>query len=372
MTVSWIGPNISPRLIRRSALAVLLLGALALVAPTPAAAAEEAPAEARRSSERPLLWLVDGPTRLWIYGTLHTNDPRVLARPPAVDLAFRQSDGFFAEMDLDRDLLGALMQVASLPEGETLSALLAPALRKRLVARLEALGQSLATYEGLEPWVLWFTLHAAVQGEAGGEGMPLDWRLFQEAKRTGKTIGGLESALEQFAPFAAMEREQQVRLVERSLEKLEQATPDDPTTITPLERITRAWLAGDEIEIVELTRQLSGAGDELDAELSERLLDRRNERMAVRLAAISRVSRGRTLFVAVGAAHLAGPRGLLALLEAHGFEARRVIDVDEVRRLAPRSRPGAPCAPPPCPPPPPCRPRPRCGPFGLPLPPFVR
>ncbi|MCB9824274.1 MAG: TraB/GumN family protein [Planctomycetes bacterium] len=168
------------------------------------------PAKSPEPPARPLLWLVDGPARIWIYGTLHTNDPRVLARPAAVDLAFRQSDGFFAETDLDCDMLADLMKVAALPEGETLSALLAPTLRKRLVEHLDVMGQSLATYEALEPWVLWFTLQAAVQGEACGEGMPLDWRLFQQAKRTGKTIGGLESPTEQFAPFDAMTREQQV------------------------------------------------------------------------------------------------------------------------------------------------------------------
>lgn len=384
MTVSWFHARIG-RLPRGwSALAGLLAVLLGLAAPplvadeaagAPAAAPAEmapedgAPASKPEPPARPLLWLVDGPARLWIYGTLHTNDPRVLARPVAVDLAFRQSDGFFAETDLDCDMLADLMKVAALPEGETLSALLAPALRKRLVEHLDVMGQSLATYETLEPWVLWFTLHAAVQGEACGEGMPLDWRLFQQAKRSGKTIGGLESPTEQFAPFDAMTRDQQVRLVERSLDQLEQAKDGDAGSITPLERITRAWLAGDEDDVLALTQHVSGEGDELDAELAARLLDIRNERMALRLAALARISRGRTLFVAVGAAHLAGPKGLLALLEAHGFQPRRVTDVADVRALVPMVQPARPC--PPCPPPP-CRPRPRCGPFGLPLPPFVR
>ena len=386
MTVSWFHARTGRLPLGRSALGGLLVARLGLAAsPSLADELAEAPnatptqeaADAGTTREepeppaRPLLWLVDGPARIWIYGTLHTNDPRVLARPAAVDLAFRQSDGFFAETDLDCDMLADLMKVAALPEGETLSALLAPTLRKRLVEHLDVMGQSLATYEALEPWVLWFTLQAAVQGEACGEGMPLDWRLFQQAKRTGKTIGGLESPTEQFAPFDAMTREQQVHLVERSLDQLEQAEDEGGEPITPLERITRAWLAGDEEAVRALTQHVSGEGDELDAELAARLLDIRNERIALRMAAIARVSRGRALFMAVGAAHMAGPKGLLALLEAYGFQVRRITDVAEVRALAPMPQPARPC--PPCPPQP-CRPRPRprCGPLGLPLPPFFR
>ncbi len=354
---------------RFSALVRLLLAIVPLaIAGVPAAHADDAlaVADASASEAAPLLFLVDGPSRLWIYGTLHTNDPRVLARPALVENAFAASDAFFAETALDGEPWKDLVAAAALPAGDTLSALLPDGLRERLIHRLDTLGHSLATYEGLAPWVLWFTLEAAVQGESTGEGPPLDTRLYRDAVRRGKTVGGLECAEEQIAPFAALDLPRQLDLVVRSLDALDRA--DAAASAAPLEAITRAWLAGDEHEVLALTARFSGRGDALDAYLVARLLDARSERMADRLAALVRRDRGRTLFAAIGAAHLAGPGGVLARLEARGLSARRITTAAEAGSAAR----AAPPSPRPSPPPRPCRRRPRCGPFGLPLPPLFR
>jgi uncharacterized protein YbaP (TraB family) len=73
------------------------------------------------------------------------------------------------------------------------------------------------------------------------------------------------------------------------------------------------------------------AGDGGDAEgrrraadFEHRLIDQRNVRMVDRMA--SRVDRG-GVFIAIGAGHLGGERGVLALLERRGYAVKRVTPV---------------------------------------------
>ena len=56
--------------------------------------------------------------------------------------------------------------------------------------------------------------------------------------------------------------------------------------------------------------------------MRQALLVGRNQDWAKRIAA--GMAKGKTLFVAVGAAHTVGPEGLAALLEAKGFAVKRV------------------------------------------------
>jgi uncharacterized protein YbaP (TraB family) len=52
------------------------------------------------------------------------------------------------------------------------------------------------------------------------------------------------------------------------------------------------------------------------------LLVDRNQAWVARIS--GEMAKGRTVFVAVGAAHTVGPDGLAALLEAKGFTVKRV------------------------------------------------
>ena len=54
--------------------------------------------------------------------------------------------------------------------------------------------------------------------------------------------------------------------------------------------------------------------------LDNRLVDERNKRFTVRMLQIAAPSR--PLFVAIGALHLGGPKGVLALLRARGFTVK--------------------------------------------------
>ena len=91
---------------------------------------------------------------------------------------------------------------------------------------------------------------------------------------------------------------------------------------TYYEAITERYLAGDLAGILELSReQLPNSDDGLHARLMTRLIDDRNRRFAARLG--ETLSAG-SAFVAVGALHLPGEAGLVALLQAEGYRVTLV------------------------------------------------
>jgi hypothetical protein len=81
--------------------------------------------------------------------------------------------------------------------------------------------------------------------------------------------------------------------------------------------LLKAWEAGD----VERIRAEFDDGS-LSPELEAVLLTRRNQAWADWLA--KRAAQPGAVFVAVGAAHMAGPNSLIALLQARGLTVRRV------------------------------------------------
>jgi uncharacterized protein YbaP (TraB family) len=86
-------------------------------------------------------------------------------------------------------------------------------------------------------------------------------------------------------------------------------------------RIVEAYLARDLAAMNRISEESSGGDPSVRRAYTERLLDQRNERMVEKMEA--RLAEGGA-FVAMGALHLYGSRGVLALLEARGYRVTRV------------------------------------------------
>jgi len=271
------------------------------------------------------LWRVarEGTAPSYVFGTMHSADPRVTDLPEPVWQAFRDSDGLYLELDLSgrtldpQAVLRQMMQSMLLTDGRTLDGIIGEELFADTLTALKPYGVTEEALRFLKPWAVYELMTnapARLQTDEG-DGPFLDLWLAQQAALIGKPVVGLETAAEQIAAFSDIAEDDQVALLRSAIGY---AAEND---IGP-ERLTRYYLAGDMAAIFRVwlePARLVGPG--FMAEMVERLIDARNKVMVARMAAA--LARGNA-FVAVGAAHLPGDAGVLHLLEGEGYRVTRV------------------------------------------------
>ncbi|MDH3716167.1 MAG: TraB/GumN family protein, partial [Gammaproteobacteria bacterium] len=159
----------------------------------------------------------------------------------------------------------------------------------------------------LRPWAVAMVLSMPRQFS----GLALDLYLQQYAQRLEKPLYGLESLEEQLAVFDELSTTEQLQLLHTTLHQL----PELPALI---EALTNAYLARDLAAMQALVEAQLAIGDvRFNHRFSTRLIDDRNLRMLRRMQ--PRLREGGA-FIAVGAMHLPGERGLLSLLRGRGYE----------------------------------------------------
>jgi uncharacterized protein YbaP (TraB family) len=312
------------------------------VAPAPraSASAPSAPAVAGVAADTPGLFLyaVTGARGVsHLLGTMHVGfgfDEVLTAEAQA---RFRAAERVMLEADVSAADPASLMQNALLPPGQSLRALLGEPAWSTLTARL---GPQIPppVMDRLKPWLPAITLgmseiEAALREiKPDAEGHMMDVELMRAAKAQNKALRYFETVGEQLAMFDAVPVNEQVSELRRSLSEGsgEQGR-----------NMLRAFAAGDEVALTACLfdpEQLSQAPG-----FYEVVLYQRNARW---LPVIEQELARGGAFIAVGAAHLLGERGILAELGRRGYRVERVGGAARARgtREQARAEP-APAAP---------------------------
>lgn len=304
--------------LRRLALASAL--ALPWLA-TPAVLAEDAAPAKPEPKPAPYLWVVEGPTRIFLFGTIHLPDPRVRDFPKIVREAHAAADVVWGELSLDDQDSPKVQAAMFLPDGKTLKDVVPAATYAKLQAYLKARGTPPMIVDRMKP--IWASvvvgLLDALPLLASGE--PMDKQLLKDAAAAGKTTGGLETVEEQLAVFEAASAEAQARFLDQTVVDLEQARAEGKQ---PVEALIKAYAEGDLAGLHDQMAKMSASEDPDVRALAKRLLDDRNVLMVDRLLARTAKAPQKTYFVLVGAGHYPGPEGILALLEKKGLKTRRL------------------------------------------------
>jgi uncharacterized protein len=228
---------------------------------------------------------------------------------------FEHSAQVITETELGPDSAARLMQAALLPPDQSLQKMLAPETWKQLQARVGGqIPDAVLTH--LRPWLPTVLLgiddlkHALDQVRPGKSDHMMDVELMQLARRAGKQLRHLESVDQQIAVFDAISTDEQLAELSHAL------TSDSAAQSRSL---VEAYASGDEGAL---------AGALFDRELIARapgfyqavLFERNAHWLPVVESAVAQGD----VFVAVGAAHLLGERGLLAELRQRGYAVTRV------------------------------------------------
>jgi uncharacterized protein len=262
---------------------------------------------------QPALWRIDGPGGEvgYLFGTIHSLDRPAHWRSAEVESALAGTDRIVVEVANlgDQGALQRTFAAMSRSEGlPPLSQRVAPELRPQLAALLRKAGVSEAHFDGVETWAVALAL-ARAETDAKAAANGIDRAVLAAAGN--RPVVELEGATGQFGIFDALPEKEQRDLLAEVLHDQGALEADDRD-------LAAAWREGDMQAIEAETR----TGLLADPELREALFTARNRAWTARLAAI--LARGEKPFVAVGAAHMAGPDGLVAMLTEQGYRVERV------------------------------------------------
>lgn len=245
-----------------------------------------------------------------VFGTIHVGDPRVLDLPAPVSDVFEHSRNLVLELALDEAALVALSLQMMLEPGKTLPSEIGQALFERAAPLLERYAIPREAAMRIRPWVVFSTLNLPPPTELA----PLDLALMQKARASGKAVHGLESVEEQAAVLGGLPLGDQIALINDTVCHYEAIQ-------TEVAGMVRAYLDRDLGTLMALAEKYQGGGQGRYTRLMDSLLWKRNRLMVERMA--PRLAEGSAL-IAIGALHLAGERGVLALLEDRGYRVSRV------------------------------------------------
>ncbi|MCW3848945.1 TraB/GumN family protein [Sphingomonas sp. LB-2] len=279
-----------------------------------AACGSPAPAPAAKDAD-PALWVVkDDDTTIYLFGTIHALKPGLSWFDEGVKQAFDKSDSLVLELVLppDAELQALVGEIGFTPGQPPLSAQLPAGEAMKMQAALAAAGQPRDGLDAMEPWLAAVMLANLPSQQAGYEQKDgAEAVLTAAAKAAGKPVEGLETAREQFGYFDRLSPGAQRALLVETIDGL-------PKGAETLDQIVARWRAGDADGIAKLINE-----DLADSpELAEALLVNRNRHWADWIA--GRMKTPGTVFVAVGAGHLAGGQSVLAELSRRGFSVTRV------------------------------------------------
>lgn len=303
----------------------LLLALLALLgtacATTSTQAPEATPRSAAVAEQRAFLWEVTRPDapdkRLYLTGSVHLGRPGQFVFPPSLEAALARSQALVVELDPDKADPAKTQQLVlglgifTPPDG--LSAHLSAETKALLPEALKQAGLPPAAAERMRPWLLSITLSMLDMQKAGySEAGGIDRMLLEKARGTQRIVE-LETVDEQMRMLAGLPDAVQDVMLREQLQQSSQ-------TAASMASVATAWEGGNPDALANVL--FERADDPTFRPFYEALFFTRNRRMADQLVVM--FDQPGTHFAVVGAGHLVGEEGILALLTRKGFQVRQL------------------------------------------------
>lgn len=282
---------------------------LAIIFACPALHAQE------KNSEKSLLWKVSGnglTESSYLFGTYHLLGDKFLTEVPEVQKSFAEAKGVVVETLIDSSKLQGIMMKSMMTE-KKISTLISPEDFKLVSDELKRLsGYDLAMLDRFKPAQVNALIMVMSAQQLNADvltkysGIPLDAYFATEGKKQNKVV----------TPFETMEEQFTMLLdhfpVEEQAKQLVEAVRQKDFNANVGTNMVKLYLAKD---LDGLHTLMESYPQELTGNMDYMLKDRNANWMNVLPALMKSGSQ----FIAVGAAHLTGPDGLLTLLKKQGY-----------------------------------------------------
>ena len=291
--------------------------AFGLQACTTAAAPDTAVARAApvAAPAGPALWKVaDEDTTIYLFGTVHALPKDVDWMRGPISQALASSQTLVTEIS-DAEMNDPAMQqttvaLGTLPPGQSLRDLLDADQTATYEAAMAKVGVPKEAFDRFEPWMAGVTLSILPIMKAGyTQESGVEKRIEAEAGEAMKREA-LETVAGQLAVFDTLPPDAQIAFLMVAAEMVDEIVPT-------MDQMVAEWLEGDADSLAELmNRGMS------DPTLAEALLYKRNRNWVEWID--GRMDAPGTVFMAVGAGHLAGEKSVQDYLRQRGFAVTRV------------------------------------------------
>ncbi len=258
-----------------------------------------------------LLWEISGnglQSPSYLFGTFHLLCKNDIHFSNQLKQAVKNSTEVYMELDMDDPsvLLGGIM-LMNMNDGKKLTDLYTPADYKRLEGFFnDSLQMPLTMFQRMKPAFLESMLYPKMMPCKNISGV--DEEIMILAKEDKKEIQGLETMAFQASVFDSIPYEEQAKELLKTIDSLSTYKLEFDTMITVYK--------SQQLKKIEELFSKSEFGMEDNQDL---LLNNRNANWVKQLKEIMKKEH---VFVAVGAGHLVGEKGLIALLRKEGYVVR--------------------------------------------------
>jgi uncharacterized protein len=268
------------------------------------------------AAPRSPVWVIEGQKNtLYLLGSVHVLRESDYPLPKAIDVAYRDAEVVYMEIDLDDMPAGEALQFtlanASLPAGRTLRDVLGLADFTAADMKANSIGVDLAMFAQFEPWV---AALAVVQAQISHLGLEADHGVEQyvlrHALKDKKEIRGLETLSDQLGVLDGLPLDRQGKFLLMSLEESNEM-PEQ------LDGMIGAWRRGDAATLANVLGEEFGDFPDL----YQSLIVARNRNWSEQIRAL--LDDEQDYLIVVGALHLVGEHSVLEMLSEHDIVARQ-------------------------------------------------
>jgi len=270
----------------------------------------------------PALWSIsDEDSTVYLFGTVHILPPELEWRTDAVMAAFADAETIYFEVDAlspdsQAEAQALIPQLGLNAPGVTLSSMISDEAEAHVAAIAGRIGAPadafMAQLDPLQPWLASLQM-AVLQMQAAGydPNSGAEAALNADAREAAKAFGYFETIEEQLRFLSDSPIDVQIADFEVGVEQM----VEEPEILTEM---IQAWARGD---MDFLDQLINGDMREASPELYARLIVERNRNWIPHI--VEALDGSEDAFVAVGAGHMPGQEGVIALLEAEGLEVTR-------------------------------------------------
>ena len=269
-------------------------------------------AQAQAPLEKSLLWEISGKgisKPSYLFGTIHLICPKDFSLSDPLKKAISKTEQLALEIDMDDPgLMGAMTKTMFMTGGKTLKGIFTETDYSRLQRFYQdSIGMDITTFDRAKPFVLMGPLFNKV---LDCQPQSYEMELMSLANKQNSEVIGLETIEEQMAIFDTVPYTQQAKMLISIIDSL-------PNAKTEFHKLVELYKKQD-LDALNTLSMKSEFG--MDSQ-NEVMLFQRNKAWIDRIA---KMITKKSTFIAVGAAHLGGERGVIALLRKEGYIVRAV------------------------------------------------